>query len=156
MIAANQSLAQSESELAQALDNASQNTRNEYETALRDYNQAKADLATQEAEALKLDRFAVDYSTLENELDVNKGLLASLVSRMRETSMNASIEFQNARVLDKAVRPRKASSPVVALNLALGAVGGLGLGLALAFMVAFIDDRVKSALPDRGRSSGCR
>src|SRR5271165_5557110 len=62
MIAANQSLAQSESELAQALDNASQNTRNEYETALRDYNQAKSDLAAQETEALKLDRFAVDYS----------------------------------------------------------------------------------------------
>jgi capsular exopolysaccharide synthesis family protein len=31
------------------------------------------------------------------------------------------------------------------LNLAIGAVVGLGLGLALAFMVAFIDDRVKSA-----------
>lgn len=145
MIAANQSLAQSESELAQAVDDASQSVHNEYETALRDYNQAKTDLAAQEAEALKLDRFAVDYGTLENELDVNKGLLASIVTRMRETSMSASIEFQNARVLDKAVRPQAASSPVVVLNLALGAGGGLGLGLALAFIVAFIDDRVKSA-----------
>jgi capsular exopolysaccharide synthesis family protein len=145
MIAANQSLAQSESELAQALNDASQSVHNEYEAAQRDYNQAKTDLAAQEAEAMKLDRFSVDYSTLENELNVNKELLASIVSRMRETSMSASIEFQNARVLDKAVRPQRASSPVVALNLALGAVGGLGLGLALAFMVAFIDDRVKSA-----------
>jgi succinoglycan biosynthesis transport protein ExoP len=87
----------------------------------------------------------VDYGTLENELNVNKELLANIVTRMRETSMSASIEFQNARVLDKAVRPQRASSPVVALNLGIGAVGGLGLGLALAFMVAFIDDRVKSA-----------
>lgn len=145
MIAANQSLAQSESELTRALDDASQSVRNEYETAQRDYNQAKADLAAQETEALKLDRFAVDYGTLENELNVNKELLANIVTRMRETSMSASIEFQNARVLDKAVRPQKASSPVVLLNLALGAVGGLGLGLALAFVVAFVDDRVKSA-----------
>ncbi|MDA4132876.1 MAG: P-loop NTPase, partial [Thaumarchaeota archaeon] len=145
MIAARQSLSQSESELAKALDDASQSVHNEYETATRDYTQAKADLAAQEEEALKLDRFAVDYGTLENELNVNKELLANIVTRMRETSMNASIEFQNARVLDKAVRPIKASSPVVALNLAIGAVGGLGLGLALAFIVAFIDDRVKSA-----------
>jgi capsular exopolysaccharide synthesis family protein len=145
MIAANQSLAQSQSELSRALDDASQNMRNEYETALRDYNQAKADLAAQETEALKLDRFAVDYGTLENELNVNKELLASIMTRMRETSMSASIEFQNARVLDKAVRPSKASSPVMLLNLALGAFGGLGLGLALAFTVAFVDDRVKSA-----------
>jgi capsular exopolysaccharide synthesis family protein len=145
MIAANQSLAQSEAELTKALSDATQSVSNEYEAAQRDYTQAKADLAAQEAEALKLDRFAVDYGTLENELNVNKELLANIVSRMRETSMSASIEFQNARVLDSAVRPTKASSPIVALNLAIGAVGGLGLGLALAFMVAFIDDRVKSA-----------
>ena len=145
MIAANQSLAQSESELSHALDDASQSVHNQYETALQDYNQAKSDLAAQETEALKLDRFAVDYGTLENELNVNKELLANIVTRMRETSMSASIEFQNARVLDKAVRPQKASSPVVALNLAIGAIGGLGLGLALALIVAFIDDRVKSA-----------
>ncbi len=145
MIAATQSLAQSQTELAQALNNASQNVRNEYEADLRDYNQAKSDLAAQETEALKLDRFSVDYNSLENELTVNKELLASIMTRMRETSMNASIEFQNARVLDKAARPTKASSPVVSLCLALGGVGGLGLGLALAFMVAFIDDRVKSA-----------
>ncbi len=145
MIAANQSLAQSESELSRALEDGSQSVHNEYETAQRDYNQAKADLAAQETEALKLDRFAVDYGTLENELNVNKELLANIVTRMRETSMSASIEFQNARVLDKAVRSQRASSPVVILNLALGAVGGLGLGLALAFIVAFIDDRVKSA-----------
>jgi len=59
--------------------------------------------------------------------------------------MSASIEFQNARVLDKAARPSKASSPVVPLVLGLGVVGGLGLGLALAFVIAFVDDRVKSA-----------
>jgi polysaccharide biosynthesis transport protein len=145
MIAAKQSLAQSESELAKALDDGSQSVHNEYEAAQRDYTQAKADLAAQEAEALKLDRFAVDYGTLENELNVNKELLANIVTRMRETSMSASIEFQNARVLDNAVRPTKASSPVVVLDLAVGAAGGLGLGLALAFIVAFIDDRVKSA-----------
>jgi capsular exopolysaccharide synthesis family protein len=145
MIAARQSLAQSESELAQALNNAAESVRNERETALRDYNQAKADLAAQESVALKLDRFAIDYSTLENELNVNKELLANIVTRMRETSMNASIEFQNARVLDRAVRPLKPSSPVVLLILGLGSVGGLGLGLALALIVAFVDDRVKSA-----------
>jgi polysaccharide biosynthesis transport protein len=36
-------------------------------------------------------------------------------------------------------------SPKISLNLVIGFVGGLGLGLAFAFFVAFIDDRVKSA-----------
>jgi capsular exopolysaccharide synthesis family protein len=145
MLEAAQSLAQSEGELAQALDSAAASIRNEYETAKSDYARTKADLADQEAEALRLDRLSVDYSTQQNELNVNQELLSSIVTRMRETSMNASIETHNARMVDQAARPRKYSSPNIALNLFLGAFGGLGLGFALAFFAAFVDDRVKSA-----------
>jgi capsular exopolysaccharide synthesis family protein len=44
----------------------------------------------------------------------------------------------------------KPISPNVPLNLGLGLVGGLGLGLAFAFFVAFIDDRVKSSYDIEG------
>jgi capsular exopolysaccharide synthesis family protein len=44
----------------------------------------------------------------------------------------------------------KPISPNVPLNLGLGVVGGLGLGLAFAFFVAFIDDRVKSSYDIEG------
>jgi polysaccharide biosynthesis transport protein len=145
MIEATLSLEQTRSELAHALDDAAARIHNEYETALRDYEQAKTDLANQEAEALRLDRYSVDYGSLQNELTVNEQLLASIVTRMRETSMNASIESHNARVVDRAVRPRHYSSPKIGLNLGMGAMGGLACGLGLAFFVAFIDDRVKSA-----------
>jgi capsular exopolysaccharide synthesis family protein len=87
----------------------------------------------------------VDYATKENELNVNQELLANIVTRMRETSMSASIETQNARIVDEAGRPRKYSSPNLALNIGLGGFGGLALGLGLAFFVSFVDDRVKSA-----------
>jgi capsular exopolysaccharide synthesis family protein len=145
MLETTQTLAQTQAELARALNNAAESIRNEYETAQRDAAQAKIDLAAQETEALKLDRFSVEYGTLQNEYNVNQELLANIVSRMRETTMSASIESQNARIVDSAGRPRKPSSPNIALNLSMGGVGGLGLGLSLAFLVAFIDDRVKSA-----------
>jgi capsular exopolysaccharide synthesis family protein len=145
MLAAMQSLSQAQTELRQALDNAAETVRNAYETAQRDAAQAKTDLAAQEAEELKLDRLAVEYGTRQNELNVNQELLSNIVSRMRETSMNATIEEHNARVVDLATRPRKYSSPNVALDLAAGTLGGLALGLSLAFLVSFIDDRVKSA-----------
>jgi succinoglycan biosynthesis transport protein ExoP len=64
---------------------------------------------------------------------------------MRETSMTGSIETQNARVVDRAKPEDKPVSPRVLLNLALGLVGGLGLGVGFAFFVAYIDDRVKSS-----------
>jgi len=145
MQAAMQSLAQCESDLGQALEQAAAGIRNDYQTAKSDYDRAKSDLADQEAEALRLDRLSVDYATQQNELNVNQELLASIVTRMRETSMSATIESHNARVVDQAARPRRFSSPHIVADLCLGVIGGLGLGLGLAFSAAFLDDRIRSA-----------
>jgi len=144
---ATRSLAQTEAELTRAIGSGAVSIRNEYESALRAVEHAKIDLANQELEALKVDRFSVEYQSQQNELSVNEQLLANIISRMRETSMNASIESQNARIVDRASRPnpKQYSTPNIPLYLGLGVVGGLGLGLAIAFFVAFIDDRVKSA-----------
>ena len=144
---ATRSLAQTEAELARAIESMEVSIHNEYDSAVRAVERAQNDLANQEAEALKVDRFAVEYQSQQNELSVNEQLLANIISRMRETSMNASIESQNARIVDRASRPspKQYSTPNIPLYLGLGAVGGLGLGLAIAFFVAFLDDRVKSA-----------
>jgi capsular exopolysaccharide synthesis family protein len=145
MLAATQSLGQCESDLRQALEDAAAGIRNDYQTAQSDYVRAKSDLADQEAEAMRLDRLSVDYATQQNELNVNQELLASIVTRMRETSMSATIESHNARVVDLARRPRRYSSPHVLFDLCLGVIGGMGLGLGLAFSVASLDDRIRSA-----------
>jgi len=138
-------LGQTQTELAKALVTASANVESEYETARRNHLEAIASLATQETEALKLARLSVEYQNLENEMHVNEQLLQSIIARMRETAMSSTIETQNARVLDRAVPPIKHSSPNIPLNLALGLVGGLGLGFAVALCIAMVDDRVKSA-----------
>ena len=142
-----QSLAQTETELNRALDTVANNIFSEYETNRRTCDEARSDLAAQETEALKLDRLMVEYQSQRNAMEVNEQLLANIVGRMRETAMSANIETQNARRLDAAIAPRVQdySSPKYLLNTALGLCGGLGLGLAFAFFVAFIDDRVKSA-----------
>ncbi len=147
MLEARQSLAQTETELTRALATAANNVSNEYDTNRRGFEQTRADLVAQEAEALKLDRMLVDYKSLLTDLEVNEQVLAQIIGRMRETLMSANIETQNARSLDKAVapHPKNHSSPKYLLSMALGVFGGAGLGLAFAFFVAFIDDRVKSA-----------
>ena len=59
--------------------------------------------------------------------------------------MSSTVESQNARLVDHAAPGRKPVSPNYLLNLGLGVVGGLGFGVALAFFIAYVDDRVKSA-----------
>jgi len=94
----------------------------------------------------------VEYSQIEREYLTQNQILQGIVARKTETTMTSTFATQNARLVDQAVPPpeNKPVSPNVPLNLGLGVVGGLGLGLALAFFVAFIDDRVKSSYDIEG------
>ncbi|MBI3884184.1 MAG: polysaccharide biosynthesis tyrosine autokinase [Opitutae bacterium] len=145
MIEAVNSLTQTEQELNRAIDSASAMIEADYQTAKRNADEARLSLAAQETESLELDRFAVEYTNLERDLRINENLLNNIMARMRETSMTSTIETQNARIVDRAAPGSKPVSPNVPLNLALGLLGGLALGTAFAFFVAFIDDRVKSS-----------
>lgn len=145
MIEAVNSLAQTERELSRAIDSTAAMFEADFQTAKRNDEEARANLVRQEAESLEIDRFAVEYSNLERDLGINEHLLNNILGRMRETSMSSTIETQSARIVDRAAPALRPFSPNIPLNLALGFLGGLALGTAFAFFVAYIDDRVKSS-----------
>jgi capsular exopolysaccharide synthesis family protein len=150
MIEAMNSLNQTEAELNRALVTAVAMSEGDYQTAVRSDEQARASLAKQETESLDLDRAAVEYSNLERDLRISEQLLQTTLARMKETSMSSTIETQNARIVDRAAPALRHYSPNIPLNLALGFLGGLALGTAFAFFVAYIDDRVKSSFDIEG------
>lgn len=150
MIEAMNSLNQIETELNRALTTAVAMTEADYQTAVRSDEQARASLSKQESESLDLDRAAVEYSNLERDLRISEQLLANTLARMKETSMSSTIETQNARIVDRAAPALRYYKPNIPLNLALGFLGGLALGTAFAFFVAYIDDRVKSSFDIEG------
>ncbi len=141
------SLAQAQRELKRAIDNAAATIEAEYQNSKSNAAQARDSLVQAEAESMKLDRADVEYQARSSELRINEGILQNLISRMRETTMVSTMESQNARSVDHATPSQDGDyvSPKIPLNLGIGFVGGIGLGLAFAFFVAFIDDRVKSS-----------
>jgi capsular exopolysaccharide synthesis family protein len=145
MLQALNSLTEAQNQLQRAIETSTAQVETEYQTALQNYAKAQAALAEQENDSLKLDRFGLEYTTLERDYEVNEKLLEQILGRSRETSMSSAVENENARIVDRAAATNRPISPNFKLNLSLGAVGGLGLGLALAFFAAYIDDRVKSA-----------
>ena len=145
MIELTNTLEQTQTEFDRALKQAAAAIEGEYQAALRIDKEAQMALAKQQSESLELDRYAVDYSNLERELKIADQQLQTLIARMGETRMTGTIETQNARVVDRAFKAKKPISPNIPLNLGLGFLGGLGLGLAFAFFVAYVDDRVKSS-----------
>lgn len=145
MIAAMNSLREGERQLSQAIDTARAQVQAAFQTTLQDYTKAQQSLATQETDSLTLDHYAVDYSNLERDYEVNEKLLEQILERMHETSVSGTIENQSGRIVDRAAPGRIPVSPNYKLNLGLGALGGVLLGISLAFLVAYLDDRVKSA-----------
>lgn len=152
MIAAKNSYDQTVVELEKAVNSVCDQVESEYKSSLTNYQLRQQDLEKTKAESLELDRIGVEYTQIEREYLTQNQILQNIVARSRETSMTSGIETQNARIVDAAApAPEgKPISPNVPLNLGLGVVGGLGLGLAFAFFVAFIDDRVKSSFDIEG------
>ncbi len=140
-----QSLKETESEFQQAIATAAATVESEYQNASRNDQQARAALEAQQAESLATDRFAGEYNQIDREMKMNEQFLQSLQARMKETSMTSTIETQNARIIDHAQPSGHPVSPNIPLNLSLGFLGGIALGLAFAFFVAYVDDRVKSS-----------
>jgi polysaccharide biosynthesis transport protein len=150
MIEARNSLDQTERELVRALNNAAAMFEADYQTAVRNDVEARSSLARQESESLEVDRAAVEYTNMERDLRISEQLLQNTLARMKETSMTSTIETQSARIVDRASPARAPYTPNIPLNLALGLLGGLALGTAFAFFVAYIDDRVKSSFDIEG------
>ncbi len=152
MIAAKNTYAQAERELARAVNSVCDQIESDYQSALRNFQQRQQELDKVKRDSLDLDRIAVEYTQIEREFRTEDQILQSIAARARETSMTSNIETQNARPVDQAI-PSLESRPIwpnVPLNLGLGVVAGLGLGLAFAFFVASIDDRVKSSYDIEG------
>lgn len=147
MIEAQRKLTQTQQELESSIRGMVNQVKAQYEAAQNALAEAESDLRAQEQESLALSRAAVEYDAQEREFLINEELHNSIIARMRETSVTSTMANQNARIIDRATPPAEGNfvSPNLLLNIGLGIVGGAGLGLAFAFFVAFIDDRVKSS-----------
>jgi succinoglycan biosynthesis transport protein ExoP len=145
MIQAVNTLEQTKQQLNAAVADAAATAQAEYENALKTNEEAHKALAEQETKSLELDRYSVEYDNLTREFRVNNLLLESMMTRMRETAVTSTIETQNARIIDSALEPGSPISPKVTTNLAIGVLMGILLGVGFAWLLAMIDDRVKSS-----------
>ncbi|WP_269526343.1 GumC family protein [Coraliomargarita parva] len=147
-----QSLQESENELGAAVQNAVDKIYASYLEAKSNFEVASQRLAEKEQEMIELSKTRVEFNSLLRELDVQQGFLQALVSRMTQEKAQVNLKNPNARIVDEAFPPPedRPSSPNVLMNLAAGVFGGLAVGVGLVFVVAFLDDRVKSAFDIEG------
>jgi len=141
-----QQLQESQSELEYAVQNAEDNISGSFAESRDNFKQATKRLLEKEREMIELSKTRVEFNSLIRDLEVEQMTYQKLTALMAEEKIQVNIKNANARIIDKAFPPRedKPSSPNVFLNLVGGFFGGMVFGLGLVFVVALLDDKVKS------------
>jgi succinoglycan biosynthesis transport protein ExoP len=93
---------------------------------------------------LEHNRLRIEYDVLARQAEQTKSLYNSLLARYQEMQVSGANSVNNMRIVDEAPRPLVPVKPRTSVILLLGILGGLGIGLGLAFFVNYLDDSIKS------------
>jgi len=116
--------------------------RNEYETALKQYQTLQKRAENQKEVAMDLNERATQYKIMAREVETNKGIYESLLQRSKEIESMVGVSASNISVVDQARLPIFPFKPKVSLNLLLAMVVGLMGGIGLAFFMEYFTDTI--------------
>ncbi|HEV2381479.1 MAG TPA: polysaccharide biosynthesis tyrosine autokinase [Terriglobia bacterium] len=92
-----------------------------------------------------LNQLLIQHNILKRDFDTNQQLYDSLLQHLKDATVSAGLRATNIHVIDTARPPTIPVRPQKALNLSLGFMVGLLLGVVLAFVREGLDDSIKSA-----------
>jgi polysaccharide biosynthesis transport protein len=81
---------------------------------------------------------------LQREAEANRTLYESYLARYKETTAQESLEMPDSHVVTKASIPIAPSWPKTWLVVGLALTLGMGVGFVLAFLIDYLDQRVKT------------
>ncbi len=116
--------------------------RSSYEAAVKSEHLLQSSVDKQKQVTLKTNEDSIQYNILKREVDINRELYAGLLQRMKETAVSVGLDSTNIQITDRAKVPLFPDRPKKLLNLALGIVLGLSLGIGLAFFADYLDNTV--------------
>ena len=95
-------------------------------------------------EGQDLNEKEIQVLALQREVESNQQLYEVVVKRMKETGVAGGLETNNVRVMEEASTPRAPIRPRRVWNLMVSVVAGLGVGIAVAFAIDYLDTTVKT------------
>jgi len=97
-----------------------------------------------ESEGLETNRKELRYTILERNVETNKKLYDTLLSKIKESNIVESGSVSNIRVAEPAVMPMAPVKPKKKLNFLLSIVFGLMTGIGIAFLWEYVDRSIRT------------
>jgi uncharacterized protein involved in exopolysaccharide biosynthesis len=101
-------------------------------------------IAEREAELSTLPAQELELARLMREAKVLEELFILLRTRREEARISEAMQTADVQVIDAAMLPEQPVKPRVKLNIAIGGVLGVFLGVGLAFLLEFLDNTLKT------------
>jgi capsular exopolysaccharide synthesis family protein len=114
--------------------------QNEYDLALSNENNLRADIKQAEQQAFQTGVATSKYDVARTDSATTKAMYDVIAKSLNEVSVNAQLVANNIAVLDHAIPPIYPVAPNRKLNLVLGSLIGLFLGIATAFFLDYLDN----------------
>ena len=102
------------------------------------------ELARANKQGLELNLQEITQRRLTRERDNQSKLYGTLLERTAQTDLTRALQVSYVRVVDQALVPGVPVSPKVTMNLVLGALVGLLLGVGLALMLEQLDRTIRT------------
>jgi hypothetical protein len=122
-------------------------TKNELDLAILAEDGIRRQIAAQERIVDKVTEKADRLVLLQEEAQSNRGIYQDLYSKLEEASVTAGIKASNITLVDPARIPAQPSYPKKKATIAFGALIGLVVGFAAAFLWDYFDDSI--AMPEQ-------
>ena len=118
--------------------------KNDHETAVLEERTFTQNLNAAKADAQDLSRRSVDYNLMEREANSNRQVYEALLQRENELRVANNSRANNVRVVDTAEIPKGPEGQGGRRSWPIGIALGLVLGVAVPFMLDYINDTVKT------------
>jgi capsular exopolysaccharide synthesis family protein len=118
--------------------------RSAYTAARGRESQLQGQVNSYRSNVLDLRNRGIQYNILQRDLDTNRSIYDALLQRFKEIGAASGIGESQAVIVDNGIAPTAPYVPNVFINLAIGLLAGLIIGLGTAFAIEFIDDTIKT------------
>jgi capsular exopolysaccharide synthesis family protein len=124
---------------------AAQKISDDYFAAVKRENLVQQAFANKQKQANVIAGKSVQYGILNREVESNKSMYEGLLERLKEAGVSAGLKASNIRIVDPGKASFMSVSPRISVNLGLGAIVGLGLGICLALLQEHLDQTIQTA-----------
>ncbi len=97
-----------------------------------------------ENDALSTNKKELEFSIMERNVNLNKNLYNTLLSKIKETNMVDDLGTSNIKIVEKAMIPMKPNAANKKRKVMVGILMGLILGYGIALFIEYIDRTIRT------------